>query len=456
MRGRLGARRRAREAPFAQRALALTLLAVPLLAATAAAELRAGAASAEITPPLGGRLYGYGARGDAVSTGVHDPLRARALVLADGARTVALVTLDLGSARKDLTREVRRLVAERAGWDDVLLLASHSHSTPTPDDARYADWLAALSAQIAGAALRAHEALRPARMAVAVASVPECHNRRRLRPDGSVEMFWRNRERLPTSPVDWRLTAVALEGAASGEPIATLVHFACHPVVLGPENLELSADYPWALVRALEAAGGGQAMFVQGAAGDINPYWDKTSPAEGAFAQAQALGERLAAAAADALRSAPRTRPERIAVHRATVPLALRWELDAPDGAARFEAAGAAGLLTRYRDRFAREQEAEVTTVLIGERLAFATFPGEFFVEHGQRLRRDSLVETTLFFGYANGELGYFPTIRAAAQGGYGATEATLVEVGAGERLVDRALIDLAALAGRWARSPTF
>ncbi|HUP22026.1 MAG TPA: hypothetical protein VNB06_03695, partial [Thermoanaerobaculia bacterium] len=63
-------------------------------------ELRAGTARADITPPLGSQLYGYGARGQAVSTAVHDPLYAKALVLSDGATSIAIVNLDLGSFGK--------------------------------------------------------------------------------------------------------------------------------------------------------------------------------------------------------------------------------------------------------------------------------------------------------------------------------------------------------------------
>ena len=42
--------------------------------------LRAGAAVADITPPVGGLMDGYGGRFEA-SKGVHDPLMARVLVL---------------------------------------------------------------------------------------------------------------------------------------------------------------------------------------------------------------------------------------------------------------------------------------------------------------------------------------------------------------------------------------
>ncbi len=64
------------------RALALILgyltAVVVVGTSTATAELLAGAARRDVTPPTGGALYGYGARGSNVSTGVHDPLFAKA------------------------------------------------------------------------------------------------------------------------------------------------------------------------------------------------------------------------------------------------------------------------------------------------------------------------------------------------------------------------------------------
>ena len=61
--------------------LYLSLAAHCLASVPAAAELRAGVAQADITPPLGSQLYGYGARGNAVSTAVHDPLHATTALL---------------------------------------------------------------------------------------------------------------------------------------------------------------------------------------------------------------------------------------------------------------------------------------------------------------------------------------------------------------------------------------
>ena len=434
------------------------LLSVAAVNSLLAAQLRAGAAAVEITPPVGSLLYGYGVRGANRSEGVHDPLYARALVLEAGGETVALVTLDLGSIKKANTVVVRREVEAAAGFDHVLLSASHTHSAPSFEaDFPSAEqpWIAELERKIVAAIVEAHAGLRPARVAVGWGAASEGFNRRRVLPDGSVEMFWRNRERLPTEPVDDSVAVLAVDDAGGGA-IATVVNFAVHPVILGPENMLVSADYPGAMAALVEARGGGVPMFLQGAPGDINPFWDKTPPEEGGFEQARMAGERLGHEVlrirADLEAAGAFHDPETLSVRRHVVPLEARWDLESPEVQEAFRRRGQEAALERFRVRFPLEREAEVNTVVIGNRrenqIALASFPGEFFVEHQLRLRAASQIPHTLFAGYTNGELAYFPTIAAAAQGGYGGREATIVEVGAGEKLVDLALVSILEQAG--------
>jgi|TARA_B100002003_G_scaffold250541_1_gene290298 hypothetical protein len=427
-----------------------TLVGVLVLLAPglAAGQLQVGVAKADVTPPPGVRMYGYGARGQNVSTGVHDPLYAKAIVLGDGERTVAWVTMDLGYADKPLTRDVRAAVSAALGFDDVFLTSSHTHSGPSfvSDFPTTADpWVEELRRKITAAVVEAHGALQPARLGVDWGRVDLGHNRRRVRADGTVEMFWENRDAVPTSPVDKSVAVVAFD-TLDGDPIATLINLAIHPVVLGPENLEYSADYPGAMMALVERQIGGQAMFLQGAAGDINPFWDKTPLDEGAYDQMRRMGETAGGEVVRLRRELTFTDVDAIALGVELVPVGPRWDLDDPQIRT--------GVRRDYLERFEREGEAEVVTLLIGPDLALASFPGEFFVEHGLRLKRESLVANTLFVGYSNGHLGYFPTIKAAGQGGYGADSSTIVEVGAGERLVNRALVSLGYLSGRLRRTP--
>jgi hypothetical protein len=66
-------------------------------------------------------------------------------------------------------------------------------------------------------------------------------------------------------------------------------------------------------------------------------------------------------------------------------------------------------------------------------------------------LKERSYVDNTLFFGYCNGHHMYFPTIEAASEGGYGG-DATVapVQIGAGEQMMNQALINIYTMLGKF------
>jgi len=94
-------------------------------------QLRAGAAKVNITPPVGIPLSGYTARKD-VSQGIHDELYAKALVLDNGERILAIITTGLLGFYEDFVDKIRGLIKERTGIDkdDILVSATHTHSAP--------------------------------------------------------------------------------------------------------------------------------------------------------------------------------------------------------------------------------------------------------------------------------------------------------------------------------------
>jgi hypothetical protein len=112
-------------------------------------------------------------------------------------------------------------------------------------------------------------------------------------------------------------------------------------------------------------------------------------------------------------------------------------------------------LLEEYGDGM----KTETTTVLLGDQLGIVALPGEPFCQHATRLRDRADLPHALVFGYCNGHFLYFPTIEAAAQGGYGADpQMSPIALGAGERMVDQALINLFRFRGRFPgelRGPT-
>ena len=259
--------------------------------------LWAGAARVEMTPPVGTPLAGYSRRHGAPSIGVQEPLSARALALSDGRRVAVLVScealiIDEALYRAVLARLQQRYRLDRAGF---MLWATHTHSGPGAYGHRFLEELSMgrydarvfelLTQRIVEAASRAVAALAPSSVRGGEALV-EGASRNRMDEGG---------------PVDPTVRVLRFDGAAGG-PIALLVTFAAHPTVLSAENHRFSGDYPGTLMAAVEARHPGSVcLFAPGAIADQAPVYG----AGDRFAQARALGERLATAALAATEQEP-------------------------------------------------------------------------------------------------------------------------------------------------------
>ena len=96
-----------------------------------------------------------------------------------------------------------------------------------------------------------------------------------------------------------------------------------------------------------------------------------------------------------------------------------------------------------------------MATVLINSRIAWMTLPAEPFVDFQIDWRNRCPVRDTFFLGYADGSFGYFPTLRAASLGGYGAANtATWIEPGAADQMVDHAVAKVYEMLGRLTDTP--
>ncbi|HOJ60612.1 MAG TPA: neutral/alkaline non-lysosomal ceramidase N-terminal domain-containing protein [bacterium] len=415
--------------------------------------LDVGVASVEITPPTGIPMPGYAARKQP-SQGVWDPLFAKGLVLDDGSRRAAFVVLDLISPPpKDMRNRIQEQVKKKHNISLLLFLATHTHAgpvlkpdVPTPDN----PWLPTLEEKILQAVDKAVAAKISVTVEVGYGTADLTYDRRVVNPDGTVKMLWRNAERTPGDPVDQTVGVVGFK-KKNGQWLATVVHFAGHPVIFGSDNLKYSAEWPGAMRRFVEKQLGGECLFFQGACGVANPYLANTPATEEGYAvlmqEGQTLGEEV-------VRIAGVTNPISSAMpalnlSTETIPLQYRFDFNNEKvrefyiqqyGKERFE--------EMLKERPA-EILAEIPIVILGKEIAWVGFPGEFFDEFQVDLRERSPVPNTFFLGYCNDVFGYFPTIQAAAEGGYGAGYSTYVEVGAGEYLVNRAVINLHRMLGR-------
>jgi neutral ceramidase len=439
------------------------LLSVALLfglpAAGSGAVMRAGVARVDITPPPGILMWGYFNR-RTPAQGTIDPLYARVLVLEAGSERVALLDLDLGRVfgPKSLD-QVREAARRSSGIQGLVVAAIHTHAGPVIMD-NYPSgtpaWEQSALDKIEQAIQQAQQQAVPVRLGVGYDVAFIGYNRRRVNPDGSVTMLWNNSAQVPTAPVDPTVTVLRID-KMDGTPLAVLVNYACHPVTFGPDDLKYSADFPGVMCRVVQKAMAGRPLcfFLQGAAGDINVYDAGTPVKDGAALRRDWAGEQLGKVAA------------RVAMHIQTeadpdpslqfaeddLPMRLRWD------PAKFRQAILKEISPQafkiYAPPIQPVMQLPVTTVLINRRLAIMGMPGEPFVQFQMSWRGRCPVTTCLFLRYTNGYFGYCPTIQAATLPGYGAANATTwVEVGAGDRMVDQALIRVYQMLGRLQEAP--
>lgn len=438
-------------------------------------DLRAGVARVTVTPPIGIPMIGFAGRGPA--GGIHDDLTATALVLEGpqaqlrgdapgaGISRLAIIACDLLFLRAEEVRAVGEAIAGLTDVppDQVVIACSHTHYGPLtePDREEQAPqvepYLANLVHLLAGAVAMARARAVPCRLGFAQGQVRIGINRRERTADGQI-ILGQN----PLGPVDPRVAVLRIDGV-NGNPLAAVLNYACHPVSLGSKCTDISADFPGTARRLIEEETGAMCLFLQGAAGNINPLlmgWDWTHLARlglplGAeavriywSAEPGAESTNGGVGAVSAQLELPPLLPTSIEEGRETV---ATLEVERK----RLSAGGDEGALWWAERRLARARqglealqggmpvpsvEAELVALRLGDSVGVITAPGEIFTEIGQSIVAGSPFPHTLFAGYANGTIQYVPTRAAYAEGGYEVTHACQVAPEAGEQIEEESI----------------
>jgi neutral ceramidase len=343
----------------------------------------------------------------------------------------------VGRRTRSSAESIRRRLKEGADIAACFLVASHTHHGPVLELDRWPTpekpYVKTLEDKLVGAVLDAAENLQPAQLGIGAAEVPLNRNRHSKRPDKLVD-----RELLVVR-VD---TAVE---TAHGKCLAHLVNFAAHPTMLDAKLREFSADYPGAMARHVEKEAGGVCLFLQGAAGDLSANPGKASGPD-------AFGLELAGKVLE-LSHVVRTtvkEPRGLATRERLFTFGKRLDLGNPVIRTAFSMAFFKDLVDFYEREYREGIKPRLTTALLDERIGIVGVSGEFFCSHALHLKKRARLEHLLFLGYCNDYHQYFPTIEAAAEGGYGADpQVSPVEIGAGERMMDQALVDLFQMRGK-------
>jgi len=437
--------------------------------------LRVGVHRAIITPPIGFPLAGT--LRDEMSSGVERDLTATALYVSDQDTEAVVVACDLIKLSSEVCLALRQRIenSARIPGGNVLINVSHTHAVPSPPEwyeyegelpetirkavSRYYEHV---GDQIVSCAIAAKHSARPARFGWATGEARIGINRREVLPDGRLALG-----ENPKGATDPALSVVRFDDFR-GAPLATLFHYGCHPDILGPKATLISPDYVGASRACLEIISGCPAVFIQGAAGDIDPRCGIVNGEDGVDA-IRRLGTELGCEAAKLYESinTARTRGERVfwagsesditgwdyvdvghvdskvrACSRfLQMPLRPLPTLEEAESMLRHyneelatakERGGllSAKLRARRKVMWAEIQRAavlegrppqmdvEISGVAIGD-WALIGIPGEIFCEIGIQIRNASPYRHTAVSGYTNGLHFYIPTARAFEQGGY-------------------------------------
>jgi hypothetical protein len=333
---------------------------------------------------------------------------------------------------------------------------------------------------------RLDEPLAESVVANAVSAIDEAWDERRPATlklgSARIETLAMNR-RDPAGPID-PVLRVALLDSDDG-PISTLMSYACHATVLTGANLHVTAEFPGVACRIVEQATGADAVYLQGACGNVNPAWMTQD-----FASVERAGQLVAGAALQViadLRAAPsglrshnirwdefpalavpgRVAEPRLRFARRELDLAFRKfaedeeyiaaietaRADAerlPDASPEQRAAKAA--ISRFEgERWAaawqrrsgegETRRTEIQAIGLGDGFALLALPGEFFVQTADLVRREAGVEDLFVACYANDYIGYIVPVEAFAEGGY---ETGVTAFGGEEEaIIARAAIDM-------------
>ncbi len=431
--------------------------------------LRAGVAVVDITPPVPYRMSGYFS--ERLSTGMLDPLLAKAVVFEQGRESAAILFCDVIAISLDVSNRARERAARATGIPakHIAIAATHSHTGPLytgalrerfhrkaveengSDPYEKVDYPDVLVDKLVSAVREAKSVTQPVQLAAGYARENRLSFNRRFHMKNGTVRF--NPGQLnpnivrAAGPIDSGVGIVRLTAAAGDQPFAAIVSFAMHLDTVG--GTKYSADYPKHLQDRLQETFGRNftSLFGTGTCGDIN-HIDVTIRGRRSAAE---IGAMLA-------ESVRKQMPKLTPVVEPS--LAVRSEaVNAPLQSYRQEQVEAARkkmeLVTSRKLPFLERVEAykisalqlregntapiEVQVFRLGSDVAIVTLPGEVFVELGMAIKQASPFKTTLVIELTNDAPGYIPTQKAFVEGSY-ETVNSRIRTGGGEKMVATAV----------------
>ncbi|HXK62738.1 MAG TPA: neutral/alkaline non-lysosomal ceramidase N-terminal domain-containing protein [Acidobacteriota bacterium] len=389
--------------------LTVVLSVVPLLGVDFTS-LKVGVAKTDITPEHPIQMAGYAGR-KGLSTGVHDPLSARAIVFELDKTRLAFVTTDLLGFYAGTAEPLREAILAKTGLRpaELFLSAIHTHAGPSltldpekghANNVKYTQQLRQRLPVLVESALAN---LQSASITVGEGASPIGANRRELHisPEGESSIVLGRNAYGPTDKQVLVLRILKTDGQA----LATLFDYATHATSLGPQNYLISGDVLGLAEQVIEriSDSGGFAAAFAGASGNIDPWYRvlpgfNTEP--GWTPEPVLLGTLLGQEVVHAYRAA--IEPQRVNRIRAAVKVLQLPAKATPDSTA----------------PPAQTLPFVITAARIGD-VGFIGLGGEVLTEIGLAIKAGSPFRHTFVITHCNGAAGYLVPRHLFVEGGY-------------------------------------
>ncbi|MEW6306986.1 MAG: neutral/alkaline non-lysosomal ceramidase N-terminal domain-containing protein [Verrucomicrobiota bacterium] len=403
-----------------------------LLPLAQAAEWKAGLAAAKITPEAPVAMAGYASR-KKPSEGVEADLFAKVLALEDrnGQRAV-WITSDLIGFRAAVTEPMFQRIMQRTGLKrhQLLVNSSHTHTGPAiaaSDSSAYSiqdeasvrtrEYAQMLQDRIAATVEQALAKMEPVELSHGIGFVPFVMNRREFTKDKGVILGFN-----PRGPADRSMPLLKVS-SPDGKLRAVIFGAACHNTTLGGDVYRISGDYAgFAQAYVQKQMPGVQAMFMQGCAGDANPY------PRGNIELARQHGETLGKEVLRVLETklAPVRGPLNLQFDYVDIPLAPvppRAEIEKmiQPGSQSWRPWMAGKMLEALDkgEKLPTHYRAPIAVWQFGKDLTLVALSGEVVVDF-VHLTEKAIGPLQLWIAaYSNDVFGYLPSARVLSEGGY-------------------------------------
>ena len=375
--------------------------------------MKAGVSCRDITPPVRTRLADH----TRYSTGVHDPLFVKALILDDGEKPVALVSADLCGGESDFHDRVRQCIREETGIEHTFINFPHTHSAPAAvavpsadDEPHEREWVEQLNQLIPEAVAAAYANCMPASLHAGRAPAQVGFNRRLADENGVVVMAVNEGGTV----VPW---VNVLEARREDGTSVVLFEHAAHPVIVHGCSELTGADYPGFAVQRIEEELGDDVtpIFVQGCGANINGY-----PLKGGWKKAEAAGRKLGDAVLEALGSTIKIEADKLKARstRITLPTRPLPSIDEWRAACKhLKIFDLHGFRSRQDQLEAikktiecgkqPELPMEIGAVMLGTEWCLITLQYELFCEYELWVDENAPFDCTMTCAYTNGEKTY-------------------------------------------------